>query len=85
MAWCQPDDKSLSKPMMSKVTDAYVHHSVSMSWYQYDQMLAIYLGLFLLTWFIFNTSMDNKLHPLYNDWNYLFAYNYLTRIKVKPY
>ena len=30
MAWHQTGDKSLSEPMMAKVGDAYVHHSVSM-------------------------------------------------------
>ena len=31
MAWRQPGDKPLSDPMMIKFTDAYMHHSASMS------------------------------------------------------
>ena len=31
MAWHQPDDKPLSEPMMVWFTDAYMHHSASMS------------------------------------------------------
>ena len=31
MAWPQPGDKPLSEPMMAQLTDAYMHHSASMS------------------------------------------------------
>ena len=31
MAWCQLGDKPLSKPMITKFIDAYMHHSASVS------------------------------------------------------
>ena len=31
MAWRWPGDKPLSEPMMVKISDAYLHHSASMS------------------------------------------------------
>ena len=31
MAWRRPGDKPLSEPMMIFFTDAYIHHSASMS------------------------------------------------------
>ena len=60
--------------MMSKVTDAYVHHSVSMSWYQYVQMLATYLGPFLLTWSVFSLTPAwtiNYIHYIVTEIIYL--------------
>ena len=31
IAWRRPGNKPLSEPMMAQFTDAYVHHSASMS------------------------------------------------------
>ena len=39
MAWCQTEDKPLIEPMMLWFTDAYMHHSASVSWLNFHQVL----------------------------------------------
>ena len=60
MAWRQIGDKPLSEPMLTRFTDAYMHHKGKISWEQH-----LMIGQLLLIRYI---NLINK--PTRIDWNW---------------